>query len=195
MSKSVDVALKVAEREIEKEMNSKINARMKASLQDIGHVDGLRATILSFVASENYQRAMDELQRYVDSKYEYPKFAGRVERYVEYCGDLINAIKAKRSFPGMQYLSSTKQQELYDKAMGHFEELKATLRRIELVERELRLNDLHSTVYVVWAVVIAIIGIFVVGFLKEVAHGTLPAAVVLIDDFFSKLVNEIFARV
>lgn len=194
MSKNLDVALKMAETHAEKEMNSKINARMRANIADIGHGDGLRALVLTQIANENYQQAIDEIYQYIDSKHEYPMFKQRVTRYAEYCRDLVNGIKAKRSFPGMQYLSSTKQQELFDRSMDHFDDLKATLKRIEQIEREVRLDDVRSTVWVVKALVVSVAGILIIAFFLDISKGVISAAMNIVEDSYLKSLAWLFTK-
>lgn len=192
MSKAIDVAIKAAEQQAEKEISAKFSARMQANLRDIGAVDSPRHTIISQVANENYQRAIDEVKRWRESKEDFPQFAARSERYLSYCIDLINATKAKRSFPGLQYLGMSKQQELFDRAMEHFEDLKQTLKKIEKIEREVQLEDLRSTVWVIKALIYCCFAILVVGFLIELSRGVLPATMIVVDDVFGGLTNYVF---
>ncbi|MES2966028.1 MAG: hypothetical protein V4760_19255 [Bdellovibrionota bacterium] len=195
MSRNMDVALKIAEKHQDREMNSRIAAKMRASVQDAGHVDGLRATILRRVASEQYDGAVEDIKNYIDAKSEYPQFKSRSERYLNYAVDLVNAVKAKRSFPGMQHLSMSKQQELFDRAMEHFEDLKVTLKKVEQIETEVRLDDVRSTVYVIKALVYCVFGLLVLAFLLEVSRGVLPAAAIVVDDSFGSIINFIFDKI
>jgi hypothetical protein len=194
MRKNLDVALKVAEAHQEREMNSKISARMRASVSD-GGSNSFRAQVLSLVANENYGKAIDELHSFAESKHEFPQFKFRAERYLAYSVDLINAIKAKRSFPGLQHLSMSKQQELYDRAMDHFEDLKATLRKIDHIEREVKLDDVRSTVWVVKASIYCVFAILILGFLLELSKGVLPSATIVADDAFSRIINFVFDKI
>jgi hypothetical protein len=193
-NQNLDVVLKMAEAQQDREMNSKISARMKSSLAELGARDGSRSQILSLVASENYQKALDELETYANSHAEYPQFKQRADRYLSYAGDLINAIRAKRSFPGMQHLSMSKQQELYDRAMTHFDDLKATLKKVEKIQAEVHLDDVRSTVWVIKAGVYCLFALLVLGFLLEVSRGVLPAANVVVDDAFGSATNAIFDK-
>lgn len=195
MAKNLDVALKVAEQHQDREMNSRISAKMRASTDDIGGRDSLRGTILAHVSSENYQGAIDDLKSYVDSRHEYPQFRARSDRYLSYAVDLVNAIKAKRSFPGMQHLSMSKQQELYDRAMEHFEDLKVTLKKVEQIEREVKLDDVRSTVWVVKASIYSIFAMLILAFLIELSRGVLPATFVVFDDMFGDIVNWLFDQI
>ena len=191
----MDMALKIAEKHQDREMNSRIAAKMRASVQDAGHVDGLRATILGHVAGERYDGAIEDLKAYIDSKSEYPQFKDRAERYLNYAVDLVNAVKAKRSFPGMQHLSMSKQQELFDRSMEHFEDLKVTLRKVEQIETEVRLDDVRSTVWVIKALAYCVFGLLVLAFLLEVSRGVLPATQVVVDDTFGSMVNWVFDKI
>jgi hypothetical protein len=194
MSKGIDLAIRMAEKHADRELNSKISARMKASANDIGHVDSLRAVVLSHVTTENYVRATESLRDYVDSKHEYPKFAGRVEKYVAYCGDLVAAIKVKRSFPGIQSLSMSKQQELLDRSLEHFEDLKNVLKKIEAIEREIRLEDVRSTIWVVKAIVYSVFAMLVIAFLLEASRGLVPTLYTVLDYQFGIFSDWIFKR-
>lgn len=194
-SQSLDVALKVAEAHQERELESKITARMRQSMRDNGDRDSTRAVILTNVAAENYAAALEEIRRYAESKNDFPQFRLRTERYLSYAVDLVNAIRAKRSFPGMQNLSMSKQQDLYDRAMSHFEDLKVTLKKVDLIEKEVKLDDVRSTVWVIKAIIYSVFAIFVLGFLLEVSRGVLPAAGIVVDDLFGSLTNALFDKI
>ena len=194
MSRQLDVAIKIAESHSAREVNSKISARMKASVKDAGDVEGLRAAILSRIARENYDGAIEDLKSYIESKNEYPQFKVRSERYLNYAIDLVNAIRAKRSFPGVQHLSMSKQQELFDRAMEHFEDLKVTLKKVDAIEREVRLEDVRSTVMFVKAAIYCVFAIVILAFLLEASHGLLPTIGVVVDDTFGSLVNWLFDK-
>lgn len=192
MSKSIDVALKAVEQQDDLESGSQLSARMQASVEDAGKIDTFRHTILSLVVSESYERAIQEIQDYVESKSDYPQFQVRTNRYVSYAIDLIHAIKVKRSFPGLQNLAMSKQQELYDRAMLHFDDLKATLRKIEQVDIQVRLEDVRSTVWVVKALIYSVFAILVLAFLLELSRGVLPAAYLVVDGLFGDFTNWLF---
>jgi tetratricopeptide (TPR) repeat protein len=192
-SNALDIAIRSAEQQQEKEVSSKFSARMQDS-KDMGNAGTLRNTILTYVSAEQYDKAIETLKEYVVTKSDYPSFGERAERYVSYAIDLMHAIKAKRSFPGLQNLPTSKQQDLYDKAMDHFEDLKATLRKVEAIEKEVKLEDIRSTVWVVKAVIYSAFALGVLGFLMEVSKGVLPAAWVLIDTTFGEMSNWLFDK-
>lgn len=194
-NRAIDVALKAAEFQQEKESNSKFSARMAASVKDIGQVDTMRHTILTYVAAEHYDRAIDELNNYVNQKSEYKQFKARAGRYVAYALDLINAVKAKRSFPGWQYLASSKQQELFDKAMNHFEDLKLTLRKIEQIDREIKVADVRSTVLVLKVLVYCVFALLLCGFFVELSRGIYPTANKVWENLLERMTNYLLALI
>ncbi len=163
-----------------------------SSRQDVGRGDGLRSAVLGLVTEGEYERAIVHIERYEDYKTEYPQFKARAGRYMGYACDLIKAIKAKRSFPGVRYLNMAKQRELYERAQDHFDDLIATLKKVEKIEMEVHAEDGRSTIWVLKAGCFAVMAVLTVAFLKEVSHGVLPAAAVVLDDAFTRTANFLF---
>ena len=194
-NKAMDIALRAGENIQAKELGSKLSARIAASVKDVGQMDSLRHTILSHVAGEQYDRAIGDLKAYAAAKSEYPLFDVRAGRFVSYAIDLINAIRAKRSFPGLNQLAMSKQQELFDKAMSHFDDLKATIRKIETIERDVKLEDVRSTVLVVKAIVYSLFAFLILGFFLEISRGVLPTAFVVVDSSFGEITNWFFDKI
>lgn len=161
---------------------------------EMGRADTLRYNVIVFVVEENYDRAIMELESFLERDSEYPKFKSRVERYVKYGIDLINAIRAKRKFPGIYSLTMAKQQEITDKFHEHFHELQHVLKKIEKVQNDMKLEDVRSTVYVVRAVVNAAFAIAILAFVLEGFRGLMSNAYVVADDFFLGIVEEIFKK-
>ncbi|MCM2282742.1 MAG: hypothetical protein NDI61_12945 [Bdellovibrionaceae bacterium] len=166
--------------------------KLRAAKEDLGRADGLRHTILTLVADEEYARAISRMKEFQASKDDFPQFAVRAGRYVSYAVDLINGIKAKRSFPGVHTLAMSKQQELYDRAMDHFHDLTATLRKIEQIDREVRAEDTRSTVWIVQALLVSVLAILILAFVREVSRGVLPSAGFVFNDMFDRATNWIF---
>jgi ElaB/YqjD/DUF883 family membrane-anchored ribosome-binding protein len=100
-----------------------------------------------------------------------------------HCVDLIHAIKAKRNFPGLSSLTRAKQQELREKFRDHFKELKSTLKKIEKVTTDLRIQDARTTIYVVKASWYSIATIFFVALTLELIRGTGWTAFSILDDY------------
>src|ERR1700691_4357833 len=83
------------------EMQEDLQRKLQeAHRKDLGRMDSLRTTILSLVVRENYERAKDEMHAYVELKSSYPAFQERVERVLQHCSELMQAIQTKRNFPG-----------------------------------------------------------------------------------------------
>jgi hypothetical protein len=88
-----------------------------------------------------------------------------------------------------------KQQELFESALSHFDDLRVTLKKIEQIEAEVRLEDVRSTVWVVKAVVYSVSALLLVGFLLEISRGVLPAAEVVLESAASDGTNWLFDKV
>lgn len=160
--------------------------------KEMGPADTLRYNIMTYVVEENYDRAIHELTQYMKGESEYPRFKDRIERYVEHGVDLINAIRAKRKFPGASSLTMSKQQELNDRYKMHFNELQAVLKTIEKIQSELKLEDIRSTVYVVKAAIHAVFAIAFIAFVIEASRGLMYTAWVVIEDYFIEITDWIF---
>ena len=157
-----------------------------------GRIDSLRNTILGLVVSGEYETAASEMNRYVELKKDYPVFKTRTERYFDHCNDLIHAIKTKRNFPGMTALSRSKQQELFEKVLQHFNELKEFLKKIEYIDREIRLDDMKSTVWTIKSFAYTSVAVFAVGLFLELTSGTANSFNIVFDDMVQRLLTAVF---
>jgi hypothetical protein len=170
------------------EMQEDLSRKLQESRRkDLGRLDSLRASILSLVVGENYERAREEMVAYVDLKTSYPGFQESVQRLVQHCGELVQAIQTKRNFPGLASLSLAKQQEIHEKVIEHFEDLKYHLKQIEKIEREHKLMDVRSTVWVVRALCHSVVLLFIVAFLMDVKNGGFMSFVTVTDHFVDGL--------
>lgn len=169
------------------EMQEKLRRQLSESQQrDSATMDSVRPMVLSLVVSEDYEAAIDEIRRYIAAKHAFPGFQDRVRRYVEHCIELVKAIQTKREFQGLPALSMTKQQGLHEKILSHFEDLKQTLRYIEGVERDLRLGDVRSTVWVLKGFVYAALSVLVAIAFLDLRDGTLDVTLRVIDSSLDK---------
>ncbi len=166
--------------------------KLRFQQTDYGRTDSLRHAVLSLVNDEEYSSAVARLEEFEESKFNYPQFKVRANRYLTYAADLIHAIRAKRSFPGMENLAVTKQQELYDRAMEHATDLVLTLRKVEQVDRECRAEDQRSTVWVIRAGMVGVFAIMAVAFYLEVSDGLLPTIAIVVDDGLNQTANFLF---
>lgn len=162
---------------------------------DLGKADTLRFNVLSYVVEENYDRAIQTLEDFHNKESEYPKFKEKTERYIAHAIDLVNAIRAKRNFPGMKSLTMAKQQELGEKFATHFHELQYTLKKVEKIQVDVRIEDVRSTVWIVKTLAYSILMIGIVAFALDVSHGLFTTTIVVIDDAFQGLTSLIFGKV
>jgi len=149
---------------------------------DLGKPDSLRYRVLTMVLDERYDSAIQELREFIDTPSDYPDFKSRIGRFVNHSVDLIYAIKAKRSFPGIASLTRAKQQELREKFKEHLKELQYSIKKIEKNETDLRVSDARSTIYVVRALWYSVVLLAAMGLFLEVTHGLANTSVVVIDD-------------
>ncbi len=177
-----------AQAEVINSMTTKMRTAARAGK---GH---LRNAILGHVAEERYEKAIEDVRAALDSKPQYREFKTRAGRYGEYSIELIYAIQAKRNFPGWKSLHMSKQKELFERALLHFEDLKATLEKIEGIESEVRMEDMRSTVWVVKAVSIAIFGLLVFAVLRELTNGVFPSAIVVFESSTASVVDLLFDK-
>lgn len=170
----------------------RVNLGIHVDKQELGRADTLRYNVSTHVVDEKYDLAITELKTYLEQDSEFPQFRGRIERNVEHCIDLINAIRAKRNFPGASSLTMAKQQELNDRFRQHFDELQSNLKQIEKIKIDLKLQDIRSTVLVVKALVNAAFVIILVAFFLEAGRGLGGTMVSVVDDYFTSAVDWIF---
>lgn len=162
--------------------------------KDMGHADTLRFNVLTYVVEENYDRAIFELKAFLERDTEYPDFKERIERYIHHAVDLVNAIRAKRKFPGAQMLTMAKQKELNEKFVAHFSELQFALKKIERIQQDVRIEDLRSTVWIVRTAVQAVFAVAIVAFFLDVNAGLLKTTILVFDDIFRGITLWLFNK-
>lgn len=135
--------------------------------REAGKAESLRRIVLRLVASGNYDNAVEVVEMYVKSKNEYPAIGIRSEAHSRHVKELIHAIRTKRNFPNLSQLPMSKQQEIIDYAVSHFEELKMTLKTIEQIVRDEMVKDIRSTIWVVRTSVYVVIIVFATMFITE----------------------------
>ena len=173
----------------------KIRNEFHIDRQDLGRADTFRFNVVTYVVEENYDRAIFDLKAFLEKDSAYPLFRGRIERYIAHAIDLVNAIRAKRRFPGASSLTMAKQQELNDRFREHFNELQLVLKRIEKIETDLRIEDMRSTVWVVKALVNSVLVIAVLAFIMDVSHGLFMTTAIVTDDIFLQVTDWIFKKI
>lgn len=171
---------------------NKKNNQLQVDRSEMGKADSLRFNVMTFVVEENYDRAIKEIRDFSARPSEYPNFQKRIERYVKHSIDLVNAIRAKRKFPGMNSLTMSKQQELTDKYQQHFAELKYMMKKIEKINYDLRQEDIRSTVLIVKAFINALFAIVFCYLLIELFRGLLKTGIFVVDDTLARMTDWIF---
>ena len=162
--------------------------------KEMGRADTLRYNVLTYVVEENYDRAIQELRNFMARDFEFPTFKRRVERYIEHAVDLVNAIRAKRNFPGGQMLTIAKQKELNEIFAVHFHELQHLLKRVEKIQYDVRIEDVRSTVWVVRAAIYSVIVLAIIAFILDGHRGLFETATTVLDDLFQTAAAWLFSK-
>ncbi len=153
----------------------------------------MRYTVLSNIIGEQYDSAIRDLEDFLRGDSEYPNFHERIHRFVNHSIDLVYAIKTKRNFAGINSLTRAKQQELFSKFKHHFYELQYMLKKIEKIQKDLKIEDVRSTIYVVKASWYATVSIAIVAVLLEIFGGLAITFSIVSDDFSTDLVSWMFS--
>jgi hypothetical protein len=161
--------------------------------REMGQADTLRYNVATYVVEEKYDRAIEELRGFLEADSEFPKFKERVSRYVEHSVDLINAIRAKRKFPGASSLTMAKQQELKERFHEHFAELQQVLKNIDRIHTELKIDDIRSTVWVVKALVNSVLAVVLSALVIEASHGLGTSLWLVAEEALVSVTNAIFS--
>jgi hypothetical protein len=165
-----------------------LRQQLKAvSEKDLGRNNSLRRVILAMVVAEDYEGAKTHIQSYVSERKDFPLFQIRVQKYMKHATELVHAIQTKRNFPGLGSLALNKQQEINERVLSHFEELKQTLKRIERAERENKLSDLRGTALFVSTVAHCMIFALIVSFTVAMQTGLMYSFTVV----FEALVGDV----
>lgn len=178
------------------EMQQALRRRLQeAQKKDLGRGESLTRSVLQQVVGESYDPAKTALEHYLEDRHQFPEFQTRASRYIRHCSELIHAIQTKRNFPGLANLSLSRQQEIHEKVIEHFEELKHNLKHVEKIERDHRLIDMRSTVWVIKAFCIAVAAVFGALFVADLRSGVLSSLLYMtnlgIDQASTWLVNLI----
>lgn len=159
---------------------------------EMGRADSLRYQIMTLVREEAYDQAVAALEAHLAAPSPYPQYHERIERYIAHGVDLVRAIEIKRNFPGINRLTAARQQDLKLKVKQHVDELIYVLKKIEIAQVRLRIEDVRSTVIVIHAIVLSGFALAVCAFLMELSQGLMMTGVIVIDDLFQDLSQWIF---
>lgn len=169
--------------QLENQKNLEIQQELtkKLSQKDWGRHDSIRHIVLRRVVSAEYEEAIQDLESYIASQSNFPSFQSKCQPYVKHCVELAYAIRTKRNFTGISSMSLSKQQEIYEKVVDHFEDLKRFLKQIEKIERDVRLVDIRSTVWVLQALWQSCLAILSVAFFLEIYSGLHKSFILVVN--------------
>lgn len=149
----------------------------------------LNTAVLAAVSAGSFDEAVDILHAFLNQPSPYPRFKVEMERIVLHCVDLVNAIRAKKSFPGMSSLTRAKQRDLSDRANEHFTELQSTIAKMHKKVGRLTNEDARSTLWVVRASFYALVFMAIVSFVVELFGGFAAVIETVLDGYILKGVD------
>lgn len=173
--------------EKEKEIIIQRTISQKLANQTLGKIDSLKHAVLMCVVKSDYSGAIEYLDRFVLLKAHFPNFALRSEGLFRHSKELINAIEMKRNLPGLASLNVSRQQEMLDSVITHFEELKGTIKQIERIATDCALEDLRSTVWVLRTLSYVTIAIVGAAFFMDFTDTLGQPFIAVYNDFSDKL--------
>jgi len=183
-----------AQMELERLASSQaeLKKELQTRVQSAEVYGGVRHAVLQLVIEGSYKEAEEAVFDYLASRSQYRNFQPRCKHYAEYCKNLIRAIQSKRKFPGLKALSFSKQQEIHDAVLKHFDELKSYLTQMELVEREIRLGDLKSTTWFIRTAVYCVMALWGMAFFFDLTGGMASSFVMVVDQLLTDAITWFF---
>jgi hypothetical protein len=170
------------------EIQTQEELEVRLSESITGRLDGLRHTILSLVVEGKYDTAIAEISMYSTSDQKLLVFKARAERFLNHCEELIRAIESKIKFCQTRTITRSQKHELYTMVMKHFNELTDSLKKIERIENDIRVNDLKSTVWVLKAFIMSVGCLIMFGMCREAIMTMKEPMLVVVGD----ITNMIF---
>lgn len=163
------------------------------SSKNLGRENSVQHVILKLVVEGFYDEAKVGLEEFGKNQREFPQFTFRSSRQINHCKDLIQAIKTKRNFPGISTLPKSKQQEILEKVLEHFDELKQYLKQIESLARDVRMSDLRSTIWVIRSGFFSVMSVAVAYLLSEFFRGIHMSFDIITDEGTERFIGWIFS--
>ena len=186
-------AKKIDFRKLEERRTQALQDKLKGQLKarQVGRNTTLRRLVLGLVVEGEYEEAGQLIGDYLEGKRMFQILQRRAAPHVTHAKDLINAIRLKRNFPNLSALPMSKQQEILDHAVSHFDELKMTLKIIEHLTRDEVVKDLRSTVWVIKSATYVIAAIVVASFVLEMSHGLQEVCWRVFNDYTDRMFEAI----
>lgn len=105
----------------------KFDLEINGTIKDLGEMP---YRILHAISQNRYDDAIHVMRSHQQEHNSYPLYVEKVGKLFDHCEELIKAIKAKKTFPGLSSLPQNNQEEIHQKCLENWDELKLTLRRI-----------------------------------------------------------------
>jgi hypothetical protein len=112
------------------------------------NTEGFRHDILSMVSAKKYKTVLVEIDAFYEAKKKtMPHFELKAKRYFAYIRQLIEAIQEHKTIPHFDDLPVAQQKKIHEQVMNYFDELNNTLKRVEGVIHDLKVQDVRSTIW------------------------------------------------
>ncbi|MES2769342.1 MAG: hypothetical protein V4596_09360 [Bdellovibrionota bacterium] len=181
-AKKLDLDESLADVSAGVDIKSQEDLELKLSENISGRLDGLRYTILSLVVEGRYDTAIAEISFYANSEQKLQVFRTKAQRYLNHCEELIRAVESKIKFCQTRTITRSQKHQLYLMVMKHFHELTDSLKKIERIENDIRVNDLKSTVWVLKAFIMCLGTLIMFSMVKEAIQGMKMPLMVVVND-------------
>jgi hypothetical protein len=191
-ARKLDLDESLVDASYDADIESQEDLESKLSESISGRLDGLRYTILSLVVEGRYDTAIAEISFYANSEQKLQVFRTKAQRYLNHCEELIRAVESKIKFCQTRTITRSQKHQLYVMVMKHFHELTDSLKKIERIENDIRVNDLKSTVWVLKAFIMCIGVLIMFGMTREALMTMHDPFMVVINDsveFIFKLIG------
>jgi hypothetical protein len=166
----------------DEDIESQADLEVRLSESISGRLDGLRYTILSLVVEGRYDTAIAEINFYANSEQKLQVFRTKAQRYLNHSEELIRAVESKIKFCQTRTITRSQKHQLYVMVMKHFHELTDSLKKIERIENDIRVNDLKSTVWVLKSFVMCTGFVIMFGMVREALMTMYDPFMVVIND-------------
>jgi len=125
------------------------NLEVVGSARDLGE---LQYNVLLCVSEKRYDEAAKLLSAYLKGKSNSKPYLRRTQQIFRHAEELIHAIETKKSFPNMATLTQSKQEEVHQKSLENWEDLRICLRRLKTIEKDMATEDARSSIWVIKAI-------------------------------------------
>ncbi len=158
---------------------------------DVNQLGELAFKVLTLIVEKRFPEAIKALLDYRQTKLWYPQYDEKTTKFYSHAKDLVHAIEQKKNFPNFQSLAQSKQAEINQKALENMEDLRRTLRRIRLAEKDLTDGDSKSSVLVIYALLFSFTTIITVYVAKEMAHSFGTSFPTLLDQVAKDIMRSL----